>query len=351
MKDFQMIVAQVQQKNQEQRNMLAQSIQPFFAALQQKRAYDEQYERTKREADEKAQKFNVDLQSLAQVSGVDMPAISPTADPSIQMAALQQNLATKTRREDTINKAQVAGFGKEIEERFAADPNVDIDVAYSEILNMADEREIGQKAELLGSKYSKMFKGKLANGLTTREAYGDTIDQKNLDELYQKMAIADAQEQKKAAAGDGTKPATFPQRVSAQKLLDSAKTTRTKLTNGTAYNIKVDKDEKKALVKVGYIEVLGNKPVATMEIDGTYYAYDGHKYYTYNKGKKDRGWKPASPEKIPGNALMGQRLADFLATEKKITAANNVLSMTHDTEGWQNQEFNNAFSEFDEIFQ
>ena len=80
MKDFMEIVEQVQAKNREQRQMLARSLSPFFDALQQGAAYEEEYQRTLKRDEDKAMRFNKSLQELATKQGVDISGISPTSD-------------------------------------------------------------------------------------------------------------------------------------------------------------------------------------------------------------------------------------------------------------------------------
>ena len=221
MTTFAEIIGNVEKKNNLQRQVLAQSIQPFFAAMQAQAVYREQKKRADAEMAQRNTEYYNAQQKLTEtgVPTPDMPI-------PIQEQYFQKLYTEKTRKEQRLNMIQQLGMEDQYNLFMKNNPNADIDTAWSVVSKFVDAETIDKSAKTLGTEGYKMYQTILAKTKDPATALADTknaMAEKEAQAKYkQDLALIYARN----AGSGGTpepKPATRPQMADTQLGLADAR--------------------------------------------------------------------------------------------------------------------------------
>lgn len=248
MTTFAEIISNVEKKNDLQRQVLAQSIQPFFAAMQAQANYKEQKKRADAEMAERNAKYYNDQQELSK-TGVPTPNMSV----NVQDQYWQKQYSEKTRKDGLRNQIQQLGMEDQYNLFMKNNPNADIDTAWSVVSKFVDAETIDKSAKTLGTEGYKMYQTILAKTKDPATALADTknaMAEKEAQAKYQQdLALIYARKD-----GDGGTPEPKP-------------ATPTQVANTTT-DLEKARFELRQYEKSGYTEGNGDKAL-NVKINGS----------------------------------------------------------------------------------
>lgn len=335
--DFYNLLNNIQIRNQEQRNMLVQTMLPFFNAISEQKAYEKQLKRSEEEAKSKAVKFNQSMGTAYKSMGMTPPSIAPDTSIEAQELIFNQAWAEEQRKRGLIDKAQQLGFGAQFDEARKANPNEDVDVTYSRMLNLLSDKEVDEKAQSLGSRGYSLYQQKVGSGTPARVALADALKQINDEEMAMAMRRSGGGGSSgggSGSAGGAEKPehATFSEYRSASGLVSKLKGEAIAYNKGKSYKV----GEKNYFVKVNGYEYKREGKITTHsfarydEGKNTYY-WDGTRFYKQNA---DKTITVVDPPAKGAAAAMQQAYSEWSSVASQLKDAENVLSYASDKFAW-----------------
>ena len=190
MKDFYELIANVEQRNSEQRQAYAKMFQPFFNALVAKRQEEEQFTKQKERQKQERIEFNTSLKDYGNKNGLDISDISGEAPIELQSSLFNVKMAEKQRTDNIRNTMQQAGLEKQWNEALAMNPNEDPDIVFGKMLPFIEAKDAEKAAKQLGTSYYNQWKKRVANGEDANAALGDLLTAKQRSDMNYQAALS-----------------------------------------------------------------------------------------------------------------------------------------------------------------